>query len=223
MFRKIMLVAIIAALAAESHGALIITGIIDGGRTGGLPKALELYATTNIADLSVYAIDNANNGGAFDGTTIPLSGSATAGSFLYVASEIPGFNAYFGFNPNFTGSSLNVNGDDVVGLFQSAVLVDVFGVLGLDGTGQPWEYLDGYAYRISGTGPSATFTLSDWTFSGIDATDAFANTAPPGFAIGTYTATAVPEPSSMALIGLVGVAGLAVRYRRKNASSSVAV
>ena len=36
-------------------------------------------------------------------------------------------------------------------------------------------------------------------------------------------ATAVPEPTSMALIGMVGVAGLAVRYRRKNASSSDAV
>jgi hypothetical protein len=34
---------------------------------------------------------------------------------------------------------------------------------------------------------------------------------------------AVPEPTSMALIGVVGVTGLAVRYRRKNASSSVAV
>lgn len=37
------------------------------------------------------------------------------------------------------------------------------------------------------------------------------------------TAIAVPEPTSMALIGVVGVTGLAVRYRRKNASSSVAV
>jgi hypothetical protein len=35
--------------------------------------------------------------------------------------------------------------------------------------------------------------------------------------------TAVPEPTSMALIGMFGVAGMAVRYRRKNASSSVAV
>jgi len=36
-------------------------------------------------------------------------------------------------------------------------------------------------------------------------------------------ATAVPEPTSIALIGMIGVAGLAVRYRRKNVSPSVAV
>lgn len=35
--------------------------------------------------------------------------------------------------------------------------------------------------------------------------------------------TAVPEPTSIALVGIVGTAGLAVRYRRKNASQSVAV
>ena len=35
--------------------------------------------------------------------------------------------------------------------------------------------------------------------------------------------TAIPEPTSMALIGMVGVAGLAVRYRRKFASSTVVV
>jgi hypothetical protein len=35
--------------------------------------------------------------------------------------------------------------------------------------------------------------------------------------------TAVPEPTSMALLGMVGVAGMAVRYRRKNASLSAAV
>ncbi|MCY2974400.1 MAG: PEP-CTERM sorting domain-containing protein [Planctomycetota bacterium] len=35
-------------------------------------------------------------------------------------------------------------------------------------------------------------------------------------------ATAVPEPSSMALVALVGIVGVASRYRRKNASTSVA-
>jgi hypothetical protein len=35
--------------------------------------------------------------------------------------------------------------------------------------------------------------------------------------------TAVPEPTSMALIGVVGIGGLITRFRRKSASSSVAV
>jgi len=48
----------------------------------------------------------------------------------------------------------------------------------------------------------------------------------PTTALGTVssiTISAVPEPTSMAMIGLVSVAGLAVRYRRTNASSSIAL
>lgn len=209
------LTACLALTAVQSQAALVITGIIDGGLSGGLPKAVELFASTDIADLSVYSIDNANNGGAFDGTVITLSGSAVAGQYLYAASEATGFNTYFGFAPNFTGSSLNINGDDVVGLFQAAALVDVFGVVGVDGTGQAWDYLDGWAYRLDGTGPSVTFNTAEWTFSGIDATDGTATVAATGFPFGTYqAATAVPEPSSLAVLGLIGAAGAVVRRRR---------
>ena len=34
-----------------------------------------------------------------------------------------------------------------------------------------------------------------------------------------YTFTAVPEPTSMALVGLVGVGGLVARYRRRGVAS----
>jgi hypothetical protein len=41
---------------------LIITGVIDGPLTGGVPKAIELYAINTIADLSIYGLESANNG-----------------------------------------------------------------------------------------------------------------------------------------------------------------
>ncbi len=159
-------------LFAQSN--LIITGILDGPLTGGIPKALEIYVANDVADLSVYGISNANNGGASPG--VPLftfpSVAVSAGTYLHIASEIDGFTAFFGFAPDYNaGSVMNVNGDDVLELYHNGVVVDYFGQIGVDGTGTFWDYLDGWAYRVDGTGPSTTFSAAEWIFSGIDALD----------------------------------------------------
>ena len=168
---------------------LIITGIVDGPLSGGTPKAIEIYVANAISDLSEYSIANANNGGPF--TTTPFvfpAVSANAGDFIYVSSEAPNFTAFFGLAPDYVTSNLNVNGDDVVGLFRNSLLADVYGVPGVDGTGTPWEYLDGWSYRNNGTGPNATFTLSEWIMGGVDALDFETSnaTAANPFPIGTY-------------------------------------
>ena len=82
---------------------LVITGVVDGPLSGGIPKAAEIYVINNIADLSVCGIGSANNGGGSDGEefTFPAEGAA-AGSFIYVASETVGFNTFFGFDPDYT-------------------------------------------------------------------------------------------------------------------------
>ena len=49
---------------------LMITGVLDGDLSGGYPKALELYAVTDIADLTKYGIDVASNGKANCSSTI---------------------------------------------------------------------------------------------------------------------------------------------------------
>ena len=209
--------AILVSQSSQCNADIIITGIIDGGLPGGTPKALELYATTT-TDLSTYSIANFNNGGTDPGTTFNLTGTAAAGSFLYVASEAPNFTAYFGFAPTFTSGALNVNGDDAIALSNNAVQTDVFGVIGTDGTGEVWEYLDGWAYRVSNTGPNATFTPSEWTFSGIDVTDGTTTAAQTGFPFGTFNASAVPEPSTFGLLALAGTGLVVTRYRRRKAT-----
>lgn len=158
---------------ADFNTDLIITGVIDGPLSGGVPKAIELFALNDIADLSVYGVGSANNGGGSDGEEFTFSdGSATAGEYIYVASEAPGFTSFFGFSPDFTGSAANINGDDAIELFFNGTVVDTFGEIDVDGTGQPWEYLDGWTYRESGTGPDGeTFVLDNWTFSGPNALD----------------------------------------------------
>ncbi|MDX2306135.1 MAG: ExeM/NucH family extracellular endonuclease [Microscillaceae bacterium] len=161
------------ALNAKAQSDLIITGVIDGPRTGGLPKAVELYVLNDIADLSIYGLESANNGAASAGVEFTFPNNAlTAGTFIYVASEAPGFTAYFGIAPTYTNGVANINGDDAMVLFKNGSIVDVYGVIGQDGTGQVWDHEDGWAYRKNETGPDgATFASANWNFSGTNALD----------------------------------------------------
>ncbi len=164
---------------------LIITGVVDGPLSGGVPKAIEFYVKQDIADLSLYGFGSANNGGGTDGQEFTFSGSANAGDFIYLASETTGFNSYFGFNPNFTSGAASINGDDAVELFFEGEVIDVFGDINIDGSGQPWEYMDGWAYRNNNTGPDGNvFTTANWTYSGPNALDG--TTVNTTFPIGTF-------------------------------------
>jgi hypothetical protein len=207
--------------------SLIISGVIDGPLAGGTPKAVEFHVLNDIADLSIYGFGSANNGGGSDGeefhfTAVP----AVTGNFLYLASESTEFLNFFGFLPDYISSTSKVNGDDAVELFRNGTVVDVFGDINVDGTGQPWEYLDGWAYRNSGSGGLDTtqFALSEWYFSGPNGLDGevMNSTAANPFPIATYstdplTPLPTPEPVSMLLFstGLIGLAGSRILRKRK--------
>ncbi|PKP25275.1 MAG: hypothetical protein CVU03_08560 [Bacteroidetes bacterium HGW-Bacteroidetes-2] len=178
---------------------MVLTGAFDGPLPGGLPKAVEIYVINDIADLSTYGFGSANNGGGTDGIEFVLSGSATAGTYLYIGTEDVEFLNYFGITPNFISGSASINGDDALELFGNVVdtgggvftgdVIDTFGDINLSGTGQPWEYLDGWAYRNDNTGPDgAAFILTSWTFSGINVNDdqTSNSTAVTPWPLGTY-------------------------------------
>ncbi|EBA10599.1 ExeM/NucH family extracellular endonuclease [Roseobacter sp. CCS2] len=158
--------------------SLIITGVLDGPLTGGLPKAVEIFVTADIADLSVYGVGSANNGGGSDGEefTFP-SVAAEAGTYIYISSEVPGFTEFMGFTPDYTAGALSVNGDDAIEVFQNGAVIDRFGDINVDGTGQPWEYLDGWAARNPGAVASPDFDITQWSFSGPNAFDNQASNA----------------------------------------------
>ena len=199
---------------------LIITGIIDGPLSGGTPKAIELYALDDLNELNVYGLGSANNGGGSAGEEFTLSGSASAGDFLYIASEDSQFNSFLGFTPNYTSGAANINGDDAIELFQNGTVVDTFGDVNTDGTGQPWEYLDGWAYRNDNTTNNSIFDINDWTFSGADALDGETTntTAASPFPVGTFdsAATAAVPFEFSPTLGLLIVGSIAgICYLKK--------
>ena len=63
-----------------------------------------------------------------------------------------------------------MSGDDPVVLYKRPdpnsnsgwAQIDIFGVNNQDGTGQPWEYTEGWAYRKNGRTSSTVFSLNDW-------------------------------------------------------------
>jgi predicted extracellular nuclease len=167
-FGKICLLALVTFSGPSLAQDLIITGVVDGDLAGGLPKVVELYVVNNMADLSTCGLGFANNGGGTDGEefTFPAGGAAS-GSFIYASNEDAGFISFFGFAPDYSSGSISMNGDDAIELFCNGVVVDVFGDINVNGDFEAWDYTDGWAYRVSNTGPDgSSFVLSSWSFSG---------------------------------------------------------
>jgi uncharacterized protein len=202
----------VVALAGAANANLIITGVVDGDLPGGLPKAIELYATSFIADASIYGIESANNGNPSGGAAESFldAVSLNAGDFYYVTTDNAAFQSVFGFAANQDSfGAASINGDDALLLYESGSVIDTFGVAGVNGDGEVWDYTDSWAYRVDGTLGSNPFDSSNFFYGGLGALDGL-SAAEQGAAVpfGTY----VPTPGALAILGLAGVAGL--RRRR---------
>ncbi len=177
------------SLFTTAYSNVIITGVFDGPLTGGQPKGVELFVTADVADMSMYGIGSANNGGGTDGEELTMNGSYATGTFIYITSDSAGFADFFGFNADFVDGAANINGDDAIELFMNGAVIDVFGDINVDGSGTNWEYMDGWAYRNDGTGPDgATFVESNWMYSGTNQLEGGTTNADcmVPFPIGTY-------------------------------------
>jgi len=155
----------VTSLDAQCNDAYI-GGLMDGHTTSSTPKFVLICATEDIPDLSIYSLGSANNG---SGTTAPgeytfPDDPLSAGDCVTLATEVPMFLEYFGCNPTYTnGGVVNVNGDDAIELFCNGILIDVYGDVDTDGTGESWEYTDGWAVRLNAsTFPNTSFSISDW-------------------------------------------------------------
>ncbi len=179
-----MLLNLLLAAAPLGGTTVLLTEVVDATLPSGLPKFVEV---TNVSaspvDLSQYSIGNFNNGGITlgGGASTLLTGTLQPGeSYVYAFEADPGvpntslFATTYGFEPDQYAGGGFVNGDDVIALYfgvatgagTDAVLVDVYGEIGFDGTGQVWEYTDSYAYRCGTTSNFGNFDAADWVIPG---------------------------------------------------------
>ena len=150
--------------------ALSLQGIIDftvpsGGNDG---KAIHVVANDDISDLSIFGLGVANNGGGSDGIeyTFPQM-AVSVGDDILVARSASAMEDYFDTcygefeHVLAANGSIVQNGDDAIELFESSTVIETFGDLNVDGTGEDWEYTDSWAYKVDGA----------WTYGGVNCTD----------------------------------------------------
>jgi|GEM_PF-593508 len=128
-------------------------------------RFVELYnAGTTAINLNGWKLNKYVNGSInVSSSPIDLSGIViTAGDFVIIANT--GYAAMFTDTPNIESTYISGNGDDSYELVDnSGTVMDRFGVIGEDGSGTNWEYLDGRAVRnISIAEPNSVYTASEW-------------------------------------------------------------
>jgi hypothetical protein len=156
---------------------LELQGIMDftvptGGNDG---KAIHVVATADIEDLSVYGIGVANNGEGTDNQEYTFDAIAVStGDHILVARTLTAIESYFtsaGYNLFdhilLATSSISQNGDDAIELYKNGVVVETFGEINVDGTGQSWQYMDSWAYKTT----LGTTWPNGWSYGGINCTD----------------------------------------------------
>lgn len=203
-----LFVAVALGIAASSEASLVLTSIYDGQSSE--PKGVELYVVEsgNFDGWTLETQANASTGSFSIGYTFDTT-EYIAGDFIYVTST----SSWGGFSglPNvIADGSFNQNGDDRIRLTDGTATIDQFGVTGVDGSGEDWEYTDSYAYRNDLTMASGGFVIADWTIAPPNTLDG--GNGPLEAALGTYSA--IPEPTA-ALFGSLLAVGLGTTVARR--------
>lgn len=140
---------------------VILTGIVDGDATGGLPKAIELYVEGTV-DLGNYTIVRYANGGT-SGTPLSLSG-VYSDRFVYLTNNATALAETFGTAGDFAdpivSGTISGNGNDQFELQLAGTPIDLIGGSLGDASN---VYQDGFLYRTDNTGPTPVFDLNKWT------------------------------------------------------------
>jgi len=157
---------------------LIISEVADPGNNSNA-RFVEIYnLSAGDVDFSAetwYLCRQAN--GSSWGSDILLTGTLKSDSSMVVATSSSSFNSAYGFNPDMSNGTISGNGDDGYFLFKdgghtSGTLVDAYGEIDQDGTGELWEYKDSKAVRLyTVDSASSTWIASQWKIDDADVAD----------------------------------------------------
>ncbi len=129
-------------------------------------RFVELYNAGNgEVNLTGWKLNKYLNGATtVSGSPLVLTGILIPpGGFVIIAGS--DYKLLFDDIPDIETTYISGNGDDVYELVNNTgTRTDIFGVIGQDGNGTNWEYLDGRAVRnLAVSAPNPIFTISEWT------------------------------------------------------------
>ena len=152
----------------ELKNKLFFTEIADPNNNSNA-RFIEIYNSENQpVNLNGWTIRRYTNANTSVSSTINLSGKLiNAGQAFIIAVNATEFETVFGFAPDFEGSAngpADSNGDDQLELVDPlGTVVDIFGVIGEDGSGTNHEFEDGRANRkISVIQGNTIYTFAEW-------------------------------------------------------------
>ncbi len=168
--KKFTLLLITAFLAFSLNGwsQLFLTELADPNNEPGA-RFVEIHnAGATAVDLSTgYDLQRWTNNNLTPQSPVELTGTIPAGGFYVACANQTTFTATYGFaaDQNMgTGGPADSNGDDQIALRDpSDAIIDMFGVVGEDGSGTNHEFEDGRAERkATVTTGNATYTFAEW-------------------------------------------------------------
>lgn len=200
---------------SASFGGFVGTETPSGNTGGTSPfGAFELLGPTGVASGISYQMTFVNDGIGFSGVfaNFPaVAGSPISdlmGEYLFVGG------ADAGDSFNFTLSGLATNTDYAVYLYGNGDAIGQGATWTLNGASQTSAFDGTSTIDLGGEYARFEFNTGASTTQAFSAGALGASFAVNGFQL-TATATAIPEPSSFALVGIVGLAGLVRRRRRR--------
>lgn len=134
----------------------------DNGNNNGFVEIFNASNHTITLDNVELRYYNTNPGSASQ--TIALSGNISSGQYLVLTQSQTGFNALYGFDADFIGSSFYFNGgDDGVDLYSTslAAVLDNFNENGSGGS--PWTWNDDNVFERSDTTGTDGTLVASWT------------------------------------------------------------
>ncbi|WP_136466573.1 DUF5689 domain-containing protein [Flagellimonas onchidii] len=172
---------------------ILISELADPDNNSGA-RFIELYNVGQVPlDLNKWTLRRYTNEKTEISSSIDLSGFILESkSTLVISPNAIEFELVYGFTPDMgvsTNSPADSNGDDNLELVDPfGVIIDVFGVVGEDGSGTNHEFEDGRAIRKSEVAEAnPTYTFSEWIIfndTGESGTTKQPQNAPEGFTPG---------------------------------------